>query len=56
MDSVRHEAIAYATIEYKLLDEQLTGGAVSNAQGAYVLRLPACGTYLIEVRCIGYKT
>ncbi|WP_308593238.1 outer membrane beta-barrel protein [uncultured Porphyromonas sp.] len=56
MDSVRHEAIAYATIEYKLLDEQLIGGAVSNAQGAYALRLPACGTYLIEVRCIGYKT
>jgi len=31
-------------------------GAVSNAQGTYELRLPACGTYLIEVRCIGYKT
>ena len=56
MDSVRHEAIPYATIEYKLLDEQLTGGVVTNAQGAYALQLPACGTYLIEVRCIGYKT
>ncbi|WP_296930784.1 carboxypeptidase-like regulatory domain-containing protein, partial [Porphyromonas sp.] len=31
-------------------------GAVSNAQGTYELRLTACGTYLIEVRCIGYKT
>ena len=31
-------------------------GAVSNEQGAYALHLPARGAYLIEVRCIGYKT
>ena len=31
-------------------------GAVTNAQGAYALRLPARGAYLLEVRCIGYKT
>ena len=31
-------------------------GAVSNEQGAYALHLPARGAYLLEVRCIGYKT
>ena len=30
-------------------------GAVTNAQGTYALRIPARGTYLLEVRCIGYK-
>ncbi len=51
------EAIIGATITLQSDTTATTlTGAVSNAQGAYELRLPACGTYLIEVRCIGYKT
>ena len=52
MDSVRHEAIAYATIEYKLLDEQLTGGAVSNEQGHFEMTLPRTGSYQLTIRSV----
>ena len=51
------EAIIGATITLQRDTTATTlTGAVSNEQGAYALRLPACGPYLIEVRCIGYKT
>ena len=51
------EAIIGATITLQSDTTATTlTGAVSDAQGTYALRLPACGTYLIEVRCIGYKT
>ena len=51
------EAITGATITLQSDTTATTlTGAVSNAQGTYELRLTACGTYLIEVRCIGYKT
>ena len=56
MDSVRHEAIAYATIEYKLLDEQLTGGAVSNEQGHFQMALPHTGSYQLTIRSVGFLT
>ena len=56
MDSVRHEAIAYATIEYKLLDEQLTGGAVSNEQGHFEMTLPRTGSYQLTIRSVGFLT
>ena len=56
MDSVRHEAIAYATIEYKLLDEQLTGGAVSNEQGHFEMTLPRTGSYQLTIRSVGFQT
>lgn len=51
------EAITGATITLQSDTTATTlTGAVSNAQGAYALQLLACGTYLLEVRCIGYKT
>lgn len=56
MDSVRHEAIAYATIEYKLLDEQLTGGAVTDEQGHFQMTLPRTGSYQLTIRSVGFQT
>lgn len=51
------EAIIGATITLQNDTTATTlAGAVSNAQGAYALRIAARGTYLLKVRCIGYKT
>ncbi|WP_461484303.1 carboxypeptidase-like regulatory domain-containing protein [Porphyromonas asaccharolytica] len=56
MDSVRHEAIAYATIEYKLLDEQLTGGVAANEEGHFQMTLPRTGSYQLTIRSVGFQT
>ena len=56
MDSVRHEAIAYATIEYKLLDEQLTGGVAANEEGHFQMALLRMGSYQLTIRSIGFQT
>lgn len=36
--------------------EQILVGAVSDKDGGYTLSLHTSGTYLTEVRCVGYKT